>query len=705
MDTKNDLSFYLEKIALFLLAAFFFFFPFALSNLTTDSFAIPKQALLAIASLLAISLLAIKTLVEAKLRVIRTPFDLPIVLFVLSLLLSAIFAVNKADAFTSFFIALFAVIVYFSILNTAKTKNSIVFLAASLIIGTAVSSLISILAFFRIYILPYPFAQIETFTPVGTLLDQSIYLSAVSPIAIYGILRLLSFAKLENLGKSININQRSALLATLLIVPIIVFAGLIITIYQLMYKQKPTILPFQTGFQTAFAAISQDTGRTLKGFLFGSGVGTYSIDFSRFKQIGFNQNETLWNLTFFRSSSFVLELLATTGVLGFLSFIFLSLKVVLEAINSLKNPIVISVLLTLAGAFFLPLSFVTQTLLFMLLALFTTYEATLGKKPARFFEVDIQIVALKKGLLAIESTAGRKTSFQNRLLPFSLNIIVFVFVLGIGYYTAQYTLSDVTFQKSIVAASQNKGVLTYQDQTKAINQFPYRDGFYRIYSQTNLALANSLASQIKPGETPDQQTQQNIINLIQQSINSARAATAIAPHTALNWQNLSSIYRGLIGFGQNADQFAIVTQQQAIILNPNNPVQYLTLGGIYYQLERWNEAQNQFQVAVRLKPNFANAYYNLGHALEKKGETEQALAQYEIVKTLVANDPSGLKQITEEINTLTQKGKEEVSAKQATQTAGPLEINQPSSSLPAQKPPVEIPPPTEKEQTEKEQKE
>ena len=683
MDTKIGLS--LQNISIFVLAALFFIFPLAISNLTTESFGIPKQAVLAAGVLVSLSLLSIKMIIGGKVRIRRSPFDLGIVLFTFSLLLSAIFAVNKPDAFIAFVVGLFAVIVYFTTLNAAKGKNSIILLAASLVIGSAVSSLISILAFFKIYILPYPFTHTETFTPVGTLLDQLIYIAVLAPITIYGK----------------KISQNRALFATLIIVPIIILTGLIITIYQLMYKQNPTILPFETGFQTALAAISQDTGRTFNGFLFGTGVGTYSVDFSRFKQINFNQNETLWNLTFFRSSSFVLEILATTGILGFLSFIFLSIKVVELAKNSLENPMLISVLLIFAAAFVLPLSFVTQTLLFILFALFAAYETALNKKQASFFDVDIQIVALRKGLLAIEATAGRKSSLKNRLLPLFLSLIVFVFVLGIGFYSLQYVISDLSFQRSIVAASQNNGLLTYREQIKAINKFPYRDGFYRVHSQTNLALADSLASQIKQGETPNQQTQQNIINLIQQSINSARTATAISPLNFVNWQNLSNIYRSLLGFGQNADQFAIATQQQAIILNPNNPLQYLTLGGIYYQLERWDEAQNQFQIAIRLKPDLPNSHYNLGHVLEKKGDIQAALEQYEIVKRFVANDPSSLKQITDEINVLASKEREEPVGKEAPtkkQAPLPLEIDQPSSSLPTQEPPVEIPPPTESEE-------
>jgi len=231
----------------------------------------------------------------------------------------------------------------------------------------------------------------------------------------------------------------------------------------------------------------------------------------------------------------------------------------------------------------------------------------------------------------------------------------------------------------------------------AISIFKYRDGFYRVFSQTNFALANTLASQQPKGSSPNQTTQQNITTLIQQSIDAARAAVTVAPQTYLNWQNLSSIYRRLIGFGQNAENFAIATAQQSINLDPNNPQEYIFLGGIYYQLGRWDNAQSQFQIAIALKPDYANAHYNLGHALEQKGDLQNALGQYQAVRSLVSNDKNSLEQVDKEIATL--QGKAQTQA-QAQAEANPtnnanqtLKVNKPEAQLPAQNPPVKIPAP------------
>lgn len=69
---------------------------------------------------------------------------------------------------------------------------------------------------------------------------------------------------------------------------------------------------------------------------------------------------------------------------------------------------------------------------------------------------------------------------------------------------------------------------------------------------------------------------------------------------------------------KDAERFAILTNQQAISIDPNNPQQYLNLGSIYYQLGQWDNAVHQFQIAITLKNDLSNAYYNLGHALEQK---------------------------------------------------------------------------------------
>lgn len=687
MEQKQAVSF-IQNISLFLLGMFLMFFPLVFTSISTNPLILPKMVLLAVIVFALLLLYAVLIIVEKSVRIRRTSFDIPVILFLIFVFLSAVFSVNRADALMGFVPFFFAGLIYFLIVNIAKDKNALMFLVFSLIIGTILSSILTTLNFFKIYILPVPSTHTQNFSTLGSMLDQGIYFVFVLGIAFYCTWRLIQTRVSDPSPK--NIPKAFAFgISTL-----IILTGLVVTIYSLITLEKPLILPFETGFQTAFAQISLDTGRILQGFLLGSGFGTYSVDFSRWKQAAFNQNQALWNLTFFRSSSFVLELLATTGALGLSAFIFILVKVLKEIKREIQNNMLLSLLAFFIVAFLLPLGFVNQAFLFIILGLFAVNQGLIKQENNRFFDVELEIVALKKGLISIDTPTKSQKSL---ILPSILTVIIIIMVGALGYFSLNYVVADITFQKSLVSATQNNGSLIYREQSQAISKFPYRDGFYRVFSQTNLAIANALAAAQPKDKAPNALDQQQITTLIQQSINSARLATSLAPQTYLNWQNLSSVYRSLIGFGQNAEDFAIRTAQQSIALDANNPQQYISLGGIYYQLQQWDNAQNQFQIAVVLKPDFANAHYNLGHALEQKGDLQNALVQYQLVKGLVANEKNSLDQITNEINALEDK----IATNQIVQNTSqdvvsdnkPLNIDTPPAKLPARTPPVKIPAP------------
>lgn len=718
MERKNEVSLYLQNISLILLGVLFLSFPLVFTTITTDAFALPKQALLSMVAILTLFLFGARMISDRKVILRRTPLDLALILFGLSVFLSTMFAINRYDSLIAFTPMLFAIIIYFVTVNLVKNEQSILFLLSALVIGAFVLSIFSALTYFKVYVLPFQFTHTPGFTPFGSLYDQAIYLGSVLAVTAFFVLRLAN-------NKTVRKVELGEIVFGLALIGVL--TGFIITLYQLIMTNPANggllLLPFETGYQTAFAAISQDTGRVLQGLLFGSGFGTYMVDFTRYKLPTFNLNPTLWSFTFFRSSSFVLELLATTGLLGLTSFLYLIWKLIKTGEWKEKvqyNGIFIPLLILIAVSFLLPFSFVSQTLIFFLLALFAAIQGVSESvnKDSHYFDIELHFLAAKNSILPLstslvgEGTIVKEEKALTKFLPVSLFVIFTVFSGFFGYYVVKYINSDITFQSSLVAAS-NNALATYKGQISAINTFPYRDVYYRVYSQTNLALANSLASS-QNGSSVSAQTQQTIYALIQDSISAGRQAVAISPQTVSDWQNLSSIYRSLIGFGQNAENFALVSAQQAVLLDPNNPQGYINLGGIYYQLGQWENAQRQFQVAISLKPDFANAYYNLGHALENKGNLQGALTQYNTVKTLVAQNSEAIKKINGEITALQEKIGEgqakpgEGSARMAASKEGttvldtkesvnqqPLKLNTPPSQLPQQQPQVKIPAPSE----------
>lgn len=672
MQDRVKLSARLENISVFILGLFLLIFPIAVVSFTTDAYVIPKQAILAIVGIAGVVLIGAKSLLNQSVRIRRTPFDLPVALFGLAAFLSALFAVNRYDSLISFVPLLFALILFFLITNSVKRHQDYLFLTGSLIVGSIAVSVITLLSYLKIYPLPFAFAKAQTFTPLGSLFDQAIYLIVVLSLCLF-----MAWPALKR--RVVNKNRLIFVVGS-----VFLLVGTIITVVGMLTLQKPTLLPYQVGFQTAFAAISQDTGRVVQGFLMGSGIGTFFTDFTRFKPATINLDANLWNLSFLRSSSFVLELLATTGLLGIISFLFLIYRILRS------RPLFVPLLLLVICALFLPFSFSTIVLFFVVLGLYSAHQGLSERQKTRFFDVELKLVTLKKGVFALSDPGSRSDSEYENLLPVGVFVLTVAFAILIGIVTAKFLVADYLFQQSFVAAAQNDAQKTYQLQTDAIRMFPQRDGFHRIFSQINLTLANNIASGIPQGSSPSAQTQKTIYQLIQQSINSGRNATTVSPQNALNWQNLSSIYRSLIGFGQNADQFSIFANQQAVVLDPNNPQEYIAYGGIFYQLGQWDNAIRQFQIAISLKQDFANAYYNLGHALEQKGDLQSALAQYQTVRSLVAQDKNSLDVINKEIEALQQK----ISSTPVAQGADAnLGISQPQAQLPEQNPPLEIPAP------------
>ena len=82
-------------------------------------------------------------------------------------------------------------------------------------------------------------------------------------------------------------------------------------------------------------------------------------------------------------------------------------------------------------AFLLPLGFVNQALLFIILGLFAVNQG-LRKENKRFFDIELQIVALKKGLIAIDPPTKSEKSL---ILPSILTVIIIIMVGVLGYFS------------------------------------------------------------------------------------------------------------------------------------------------------------------------------------------------------------------------------------------------------------------------------
>lgn len=90
-------------------------------------------------------------------------------------------------------------------------------------------------------------------------------------------------------------------------------------------------------------------------------------------------------------------------------------------------------------------------------------------------------------------------------------------------------------------------------------------------------------------------------------------------------------------FQANNFKKAYLLYQEAIKTHPT-PQMYFEFGLICFKLKKYREAKDAFQMAVKQKPDYAEAYIGLGQTCFIRTEWDEAENAY---KNAIANDPDG----------------------------------------------------------------
>ncbi|KPJ71051.1 hypothetical protein AMJ51_00200 [Microgenomates bacterium DG_75] len=635
-----------------------FLLPLFFLPITTEFYIFNKQALLiGFAGVMTLLWLA-KMALRQTLIFRRTVLDLPIVLFVAAYIIASLVATpNKIlglTAPTGVSVILALALIYFVITNNLK-KETLPYLLYALIASTALLALVAVYQFlgFGETLATTLWLKSKLFTPTGGPLILTSVL--VIGLALAVTLFLKQFYK-KNLLITILTGGAS----------IIIAVGLILTVYQLLPGKATslTLLSYPDSWAVAIESFKRNP-------LFGVGPGNYVSAFNRFRPVTFNNND-FWDIRFGNASSYPLELLTIGGLSVLGTYLFLLLKALNLWLKTYRQQMMsadkrddaqLALLIGLVLVLFLPWLIANNLILLMITFIFLALLARLtGREElVRFKSKTLSLIGLGVGLLLI---------------------------IPSFYFWGRVYAADMAFRQSLNALAQNQGIVVYNQQVRAISLNPYSPQYRRAYSQTNFALANSLASQ---AELTDQD-RTNITQLIQQAIREAKAATVLNPTDAANWENLSQIYRNLINFAQGADQWAIAAYRQAIVTDPINPRIRLNLGGLFYGFQNYEAATRHFQNAVDLKPDYANGYYNLAATYREREMYPEAYLAMQTVVNLIPADTPDYQKAVSELDELAKKlpTPEEVTPPEEEEVEPVLTEPSPLPS-PVIEPPIELP--------------
>ncbi|HUS51863.1 MAG TPA: tetratricopeptide repeat protein, partial [Candidatus Bathyarchaeia archaeon] len=489
-------------------------------------------------------------------------------------------------------------------------------------------------------------------------LANKLFSPAGSPLALIAILATgLSLAIIIFLKE---LSQEKLLSAVVFGGACVVIAvGLAITSFQLLPGKDTSLvtLSYPDSWAIGIEAFKQNP-------LFGVGPGNYPSAFNRFRPVSFNNNE-FWNTRFGNASSYPLEILTIGGFLVLGSYLFLLGKTLLLGMRVYRRdhkdqlPILIGLFVVL----FLPWLIGSNLIFLALTFLFLAGLASLGRQET------ISFPSKTPGLIAL-----------------GLGLLL---VIPAFYFWGRVYAAEIAFRQSLEALNQNQGLEVYSLQIKAIQLNPYSPNYRRAYSQTNLGLANSIATQTDLTD----QDRDNISQLVQQAIREAKIATTLNPIDAINWENLAQIYRNLLNFAQGADQWAIAAYRQAIVTDPINPRLRVNLGGLFYSLQDYETALRQFENAIGLKPDYANGYYNLAATYREREMYPQAYQAMQIVVSLIPGDSADYQTAINELNDLAEKLPAQATPSAQKEPAKPEEALTEPEPLPSPiiTPPIELP--------------
>ena len=628
-----------------LLTVFLFLFPLFFLPITREFLIYSKFYLLVFFVLVLFFVSLSKFVLTKKMNWSSNPAMQSFVLIILAYILSIFLASpNKIQALFRpqyglvMILGMMAYYLYASYFFRKAKVNPIVALSGSGLVASIIAMIMLVDPFKNVN-LPglWSFFKNTSFNTVGSSIDLLSFLTFVLVGAAVYLFRI------KKMNGHHHENKGMVVMISVVIGAIVL--GMAFTLFSIAQSiltsgAQVIIPPFNLSW---FAAIE-----VLKNPLtavFGVGVDNFSVIFTKVRDINYNVS-SLWQVNSFSTSrSTVLHILTELGLLGLTGFTLLFVSVY-KKLGKVKMEYAALFITSVVILFLLPPSIMSFFMFFTALAL--VVSDLRAEERYEEYEVDM-----------------------NKLMAphIGLSVLGFLFIGSSIYFIGKNVLAEIYFKRSIDAISENSLQKLYDNQRKAVEYNPYNEEFRRNFSQTNLLVANNIASKVATEVTD--RDRQTIAQTLQISISEAKSAVALNPGRVTNWQNLATVYRQIMNAVQQAPLWTISSYQQAILLDSYNPTLRLELGSVYYLLQQYDQAQRLFEQAVSLKPDWANAHYNLAWAYYQKELYGNAAEQMQIVTALLdpAQSEEDYKKAQKDLDMMKEKAQEQAAGQATGDTA------------------------------------
>ena len=660
----------ISKYSLYILV---FLFPIFFLPWTASATSFNKQALLLALVFISVFAWTMKILTSSKAKFSLIFLHIPVAAFFLIYIVATIFSSWRFGSFwgrplsdSASLLTLIGLLLFYLLLSNAFEKKEIFYSAVALGASSFLAILYGILQLFGRFVVPFSFTQNASFNTIGSVNSLGLFAAVMIPLfvvlamtnkrvlrALFIIALIASMVLLAMVDFSsawwvvvagsaalliIGMQKRNVFENGWLIVPMLFLA--IALLFNFFNIQIPTDASRSLEIHLAQRPSWVIGWETIKqNPILGSGPGTFVYDFAQHEKAEWFNEGNFWNVRFESAGSKLANLLATTGVLGLLSFLAVSALALFYGIKLLffgkkeeqeGGP---NMWLLGAGIF---VSFV---------ALITGYALFRSSICLEFL-----FFLFIGSLVALISTEKKEiklkpSSWINLIVTFAFTV-VFIFGLGLLILEGQRYAAEVEYKQGITAWAKGDSDLALQKMESAARTSPQNEIYWRELAQVYLRKVN-----IDAGRTDLSQPQKNqrIQIFVSNSIAAAKAATDTNPANVANWSVRGFIYQNLLGTVEQVGEWALDSYSKAQELEPSNPY-YPTQKGVVYlstasffsegeeRQERISSAKREFREALGLKSNYAPARFQLAAAFQMESNIEGAIAELEEAKRIAPFD-------------------------------------------------------------------
>lgn len=579
-----------------------------------------------------------KSLKDRSWEFLKTPFTLPLIGFAVLIIISSLVnhqypskqLLGLGGAYLSFsIIALLAP----SLIREKLSKWFIL----TINVAALILSILSIFQLFGIGLAPL----FNRFSVLNLPNKLSFSLTGATFIAV----QFLSVVLLSNVLDQKS--WRQSIFNKLMIVVITVALG--INIWAILPGGEAA---FQNLSLVGSASIAKDSLTFTKNALFGYGPDSYGNAYNILKPIWIN-GLNYWKFTFDSAFNLPLTILVSGGLIAFLAYliflwrVFTSVKKGDDEQSFLK----VFIISALFWQFLSPVNLVLLALLAIALAFFIKDNQNKYKK-----------VGFSVHRLSDLINRGELSKIRNYVFV-GTNVILFSLTGFLFYVCANTFIAYNLLYQSDASITKNEIAKAYDYQKKAKDLAPEIDFIRRSFSSINLQIAIALSN--KADIT--QAEQEQVLQLVNQSIREAKAATVLDPNNYENWTMLAQIYMQLLGTTEQAEQEAFNALAKAATYNPSNPELRIVLGQLFLSTKKYPEAINFFNQAVERKPDLFIAQYYLANALAADKQLVEAKNTLVSSLNLLAKDSEEYKAVEKDLATLNVQIEEKAKAEKNNQ--------------------------------------